>query len=83
MVRRAHDEMIGPLLRRWRESKGLTQREAAAAIGAHQGRWAKWETGKERPGPTYLRAIAKHSGGALSLETLVDASALGADGRAA
>lgn len=83
MVKRTKGETIDAILLQWRNGRGLSQREAAKMIGAHQGRWAKWETGRERPGPAYLQAIARASGGALTLDALVEACARGIDGRAA
>lgn len=36
-------------LKAWRESKNLTQTDAAARIGITQGSWAAWESGLKRP----------------------------------
>jgi transcriptional regulator with XRE-family HTH domain len=37
-------------LRAWRESKKLTQTDAAKLVGILQGSWAAWESGLKRPG---------------------------------
>ena len=83
MVKRTKGESVGALLKRWREACGLSQRDAAEAVGASQGRWCKWEIGPERPGPAYLKAIAEQSGGELPLAVLVEACSEAKDGRAA
>jgi transcriptional regulator with XRE-family HTH domain len=76
MVRARSDETIGSLLRRWREGMALTQAGAAALVKVKQGRWATWESGRERPSVRALQKIAEASEGTLSLHTLVAASAV-------
>lgn len=73
---------IGELLLSWRKLRGLSQKEAAKRVGAPQGRWSKWESGGV-PTAAYLRAIVAGSEGELTLEMLVDASALAESDRAA
>jgi transcriptional regulator with XRE-family HTH domain len=43
------DKSNGQRLREWRESRGLSQAQAADMIGAKQGTWAPWESGKKCP----------------------------------
>ena len=82
-MKRSKGETLGKLLRRWRDGRGLSQRDAAEAVGTVQGRWSKWESDAERPGPAYLGAIADKSAGEMSLAMLVEACAEASDGRAA
>jgi len=42
-----------------RKEAGLTQKEAAAALGVHQSAVALWETGKNGPTVAKLRDMAK------------------------
>lgn len=47
----------GHALRAWREGKGLTQTLAAAEVGASQGAWGAWETGRKAPDLHFASAI--------------------------
>lgn len=42
-----------------RGSLGLSQREFAKRLGTHQVTVARWETGKAKPSPVYIRLIEK------------------------
>jgi transcriptional regulator with XRE-family HTH domain len=48
-------------LREWRESRGLSQAEAAELVGTNQARWSKYEHGSI-PRPGRLKRIAKVTG---------------------
>ena len=39
----------GKLLRAWRESRGLTQADAAQLVETSQALWSQWETGARTP----------------------------------
>jgi transcriptional regulator with XRE-family HTH domain len=47
-------------LREWRESRGQTQKEAAAAVGVHSVTWSEYERGQMDPSSSILRRIAEH-----------------------
>ena len=49
-----HENML-----RLRTAAGLTQEQAARNMGKLQGDWARWETGKRKPGcATMIQRIA-------------------------
>jgi transcriptional regulator with XRE-family HTH domain len=52
-------------LRAWRKSKGLSQAEAAALIGAKQGTWGPWESGKKCPSVKRANQLDFITGGAV------------------
>lgn len=45
-------------LGRLRLEAGLSQRQAADRAQTSSGRWSEWETGRVRPAPGHVRAIA-------------------------
>lgn len=61
-------EVAGPLLRRWRKARDLSQREAAERINSSQRTWQSWELA-DRDMPAWighlLRDIDQSSGGGL------------------
>lgn len=42
----------------WRSARGISQQEAAEAIGATQSAWASWESGRRRPNVDFAAALA-------------------------
>ena len=61
-------------LKKWRESKGLTQQEVAHAIGVHVQYISALERGARRPGMGVATKIREYTDGAVSLDKLVPAS---------
>ena len=61
-------------LKKWRESKGLTQQEVATAIGVHVQYISALERGARRPGMGVATKIREYTDGAVSLDKLVPAS---------
>lgn len=55
----------GERLREWREAQGLSQAQAAARIGAKQGTWAPWESGKKCPSVGRANQLAELTAGAV------------------
>lgn len=55
----------GERLREWREALGLSQAAAAAKIGAKQGTWAPWESGKKCPSVKRANQLAELTAGAV------------------
>lgn len=56
-------------LRRWREERGLTQRELAVRIGVDTTTICGYETGKRRPrDPIILKRIKKQTGGRITAD---------------
>ena len=56
---RTTEAILAKTLKEFRESAGLTQEEAAAAIGASPQAMSHWETGLKVPRPEWLTALAK------------------------
>lgn len=54
--------MLGNRLRTARKAAGLTQKEAAATIGVTESTYCGYETGKRRPDPMKISALAKAFG---------------------
>jgi antitoxin CcdA len=50
-------EIYGKTLKQLRTSLGKNQTEFSAMIGTHQGRYSKWERGKEAPSGRYAMRI--------------------------
>lgn len=51
------------LLRKWRESQGLTQAEAGKKLRVHQNTWSDWEGGRKVPRTGFVLAIQAMTGG--------------------
>lgn len=54
---KASRTVLGARLRQARESKGLTQAEAAEALGVGQSTLSDWETGESRPRDETIRHV--------------------------
>ena len=61
-------------LKKWRESKGLTQQEMADAIEIHVQYLSALECNRRRPGMGVATKIRQFTDGAVSLDKLVPAS---------
>jgi transcriptional regulator with XRE-family HTH domain len=57
-------------LKEWRETIGLTQREAAERIGVHPMYVSQIERGRRRPGMKVATRIRDVTGGQVTLDTL-------------
>jgi transcriptional regulator with XRE-family HTH domain len=55
-------------LKAWRDAKGLTQMQAAMAIGIAQTRYSEFECGARKPGRTNAVTIERGTGGAVRVE---------------
>jgi transcriptional regulator with XRE-family HTH domain len=62
-------------LKKWRETKGLTQQELAAAIGVHVQYVSKIERGERIPGMRVATRIRDFSEGALTIDALAQQKA--------
>ena len=51
--------MLGKRLKAARKAAGMTQKEAAAAIGVTESTYCGYETGKRSPDPRKISALAK------------------------
>lgn len=49
-------------LREWRDARGETQKEAAAAVGVHPVTWSEYERGCMDPSRSIAQRIAAHFG---------------------
>jgi transcriptional regulator with XRE-family HTH domain len=56
---------MGERLRNWRLKTGLSQDQAAKAVGTNQGTWKAWELGST-PEADYIEAIERLTKGAVS-----------------
>ena len=52
-------------LKKYRELKGLTMKQAAAEVGVTNVCWLYWEAGKRIPEEANMAAIVRWSGGAV------------------
>lgn len=65
--------MDGPaLLKRWRQSEGLSQEDAAEKVGVHQNTWSDWETGQKTPTTPRAIRLAVITEGACPIEAWAD-----------
>jgi DNA-binding XRE family transcriptional regulator len=55
------DLPLSSKLKVWRRNLGLSQEGMAKAVGVDETRWRRWEAGKTRPAPVYLRRIMSFS----------------------
>ena len=58
----------GERLREWRKAHGWTQTEAGALIGAMQGTWGPWESGKKLPSVQRANQIERITEGAVPVK---------------
>ena len=49
-------------LKSWRETKGLSQNDAAVKIGVTKQCWQLWESGRRIPDATHVRKLMKMTG---------------------
>ena len=61
-------------LKEWRENQGLTQRQLADALDIHFQYLSEIERGRS-PGAALAVRISSHTGGAVSLESLLGVAA--------
>lgn len=71
---------FGDSLRRYRESKGITQAEMADSLGISQGHLSKLEKGQIEPSRSLYLEVTRRTGGSLeAIELKAESTSLGAD----
>lgn len=60
-------------LKAWRESRSLTQKEAALLVGVSQPNFSEWEAGIIKPGLRFALALEKMTKGAVPAAGWVEA----------
>lgn len=63
--------MIGKRVEKWRDERGLSQRDAAKGAGISQAQWSAIESGRvKRIGLEIARKVVAYMGGAITMEDL-------------
>ena len=63
---------MGELLKRWRLSVPLSQREVAARLGVQQPQYCQWERGTQLPTVFFLKRLCAISFGELSIHSILE-----------